>query len=63
LKLDALEVRRYGEKHHIDKLTQHKWTGTEEDAWAMTYLAVKLCNKQAYRGPAGRLLSSFHLAE
>lgn len=54
LKLDALKVRKYGEKHHIDKLTQRKWTGTEEDAWAMAAVAVKLCNKQgAYRGPAG----------
>ena len=54
LKIDALKVRKYGEKHHVDKLTKRKWTGTEDDAWAMVALAVKLCDKQgAYRGPAG----------
>ena len=54
LKVDALKVRKYGEEHHIDKLTQRKWTGTEDDAWAMLALAVKLCDEQGgYRGPAG----------
>lgn len=54
LKIDALKVRKYGEEHHVDKLTKGKWTGTEDDAWAMVALAVKLCDKQgAYRGPAG----------
>lgn len=54
LKKDALKVRKYGEEHHIERLTTRKWTGTEEDAWAMTALAVKLCGEQgAYRGPAG----------
>jgi hypothetical protein len=54
LKGDALKVRKYGEEHHVKKLTQRKWSGTEDDAWAMVALAVKLCEKQgAYRGPAG----------
>jgi hypothetical protein len=54
LKADALKVRKYGGEHQIDKLTQRKWTGTEDDAWAMVALAVKLCGRQgAYRGPAG----------
>jgi hypothetical protein len=54
LKKDALKVRKYGEEHHIERLTMRKWKGTEEDAWAMTALAVKLCGEQgAYRGPAG----------
>ncbi len=54
LKVDALTLRKYGKKHHIDRLTTRKWSGTEEDAWAMVALAVKLCDKQgAYRGPAG----------
>jgi hypothetical protein len=54
LKADALKVRKYGEEHHIDQLTKPKWEGTEDDAWAMTALAVKLCGEQgAYRGPAG----------
>jgi hypothetical protein len=54
LKVDALKVRKYGEEHHIDRLTQRKWVGTEDDAWAMVALAVKLCGEQgAYRGPAG----------
>jgi nucleotidyltransferase/DNA polymerase involved in DNA repair len=54
LRTDALKVRKYGEEHHIDRLTKSKWVGTEDDAWAMTALAVKLCGEQgAYRGPAG----------
>jgi hypothetical protein len=54
LKKDALRVRKYGEEHHIDRLTKSKWVGTEDDAWAMTALAVKLCGEQgAYRGPTG----------
>ena len=54
LRADALKVRKYGEEHRIDRLTNPKWKGTEDDAWAMTALAVKLCEKQgAYRGPAG----------
>lgn len=54
LKLHALKLKEYGEKHSIKKLTMRKWTGTEDDAWAMTAFAVKLCNAQGvYRGPAG----------
>ena len=54
LQVDALKVRKYGEEHNIERLTKSKWTGTEEDAWAMAALAVKLCGEQgAYRGPAG----------
>ena len=54
LQADARQLLKYGEEHHIERLTKRKWVGTEEDAWAMTALAVKLCGKQgAYRGPAG----------
>jgi hypothetical protein len=54
LKSDALKVRKYGAAHHVDRLTQRKWVGTEDDAWAMVALAVKLCGEQGgYRGPAG----------
>lgn len=54
LKADALKLRKYGEDHRIDRLTQRKWVGTEDDAWAMLALAVKLCGEQGgYRGPAG----------
>jgi hypothetical protein len=54
LKVDALKLRKYGEEHQIQKLTQRKWVGSEDDAWAMVALAVKLCGKQGgYRGPAG----------
>jgi hypothetical protein len=54
LKADALKVRKYGEEHHLDKLTQRKWSGPEDDAWTMVALAVKLCNEQGgYLGPAG----------
>ena len=35
-------------------VTTRKWVGTEDDAWSMVALAVKLCGEQgAYRGPAG----------
>ncbi len=54
LQADARRLLKYGEDYQIDRLTKRKWVGTEEDAWAMTALAVKLCGKQgAYRGPAG----------
>jgi hypothetical protein len=54
LKTHALKVKEYGEANGIEQLTARKWTGTEEDAWAMTALAVKLNNAHgAYRGPAG----------
>lgn len=54
LKVDAAKLKEYGETHGIDKLTSRKWTGTQDDAWAMAALAVKLCDAQgAYRGPAG----------
>lgn len=54
LREDALKVRKYGEKHNIERLTKSKWLGTEDEAWAMAALAVKLCGEQgAYRGPAG----------
>ena len=54
LKADALKVRKYGEEHHVDRLTKRKWVGTEDDAWAMVALAVKLCGEQGgYRGSAG----------
>jgi len=54
MRANALKVRKYGEEHKIDRLTKSKWKGTEDDAWAMAALAVKLCEEQgAYRGPAG----------
>jgi hypothetical protein len=54
LRRDALEVKAYGEQFEIEKLLLPKWAGTENDAWAMTALAAKLCDAQgAYRGPAG----------
>jgi hypothetical protein len=54
LKKDALKVQEYGKKHGIERLTKAKWKGTEEDAWAMAALSVKIGGAQgAYRGPAG----------
>ena len=53
LQADARQLLKYGEEHHRS-LTKRTWIGTEEEAWAMAALAVKLCGKQgAYRGPAG----------
>jgi hypothetical protein len=54
LKADARKLQAYGQEHGIEKLTSRKWTGTEEDAWAMAALAVKLAGAEgAYRGPSG----------
>ena len=54
LQVDARNLLKYGEDHRIERLTTRKWVGTEEEAWAMAAVAVKLCGKQgAYRGPAG----------
>lgn len=51
---DARRVRAYGEEHKIGRLITPKWTGEESEGWAMTALAVKLCDAQcAYRGPVG----------
>jgi hypothetical protein len=54
LKRDSLQVKDYGEKHKIERLTSAKWPATETDSWAMAALAYKLCGSQGvYRGPAG----------
>lgn len=54
LRRDAERVRAYGERVSVEQLTSAKWVGEENDAWAMTALACKLCDAQgAYRGPAG----------
>jgi hypothetical protein len=54
LRVDSLKMRKYGEEHHIDRLTKAKWVGTKDDAWAMAALAVKLCREQgAYLGTSG----------
>ena len=53
LKVDVLKVKAYGDTHKIDELTSATWIGSEDEAWAMTALAVKLCGSQgAYRGRA-----------
>ncbi len=57
MRRDAARVRAYGEQIGEEKLTATKWVGEENDAWAMTALACKLCAAQgAYRGPAGSTL-------
>ena len=60
LQVDSLKLRKYGEEHHINRLTTAKWVGNEDDAWAMVALAVKLCREEgAYRGPAGGATYAF----
>lgn len=60
LKKDAQKMREFGEKNKIEQLTVRKWVGTQEDAWAMAAVAVKLCGAQgAYRGPASDTLFVF----
>ncbi|MFN0050618.1 MAG: DUF6882 domain-containing protein [Planctomycetales bacterium] len=54
MRFNALRLKEYGTQHGIDRLTMRKWTSTQDDAWAMAALAVKLCGVQGvYRGPLG----------
>jgi hypothetical protein len=49
----AKQVRAFGEKHGVEKLTTKKLRCEEAEAWEFAALACKLCNAQgAYRGPA-----------
>ena len=51
---DSATVKAYGEEHGFDRLTIPTFKATEDDAWEMTAIAVKLCETQgAYRGPVG----------
>ena len=53
---DARELRTFGKKHRIEKLTEPDWSAEESDAWDMTALAVRMGDaKGAYRGPSGPL--------
>lgn len=64
LKADVLRVKQYGEQHQIVRLTTPIWNASETDAWAMTALAVKLCEAQgAYRGSAGSTYAFFTFGE
>jgi hypothetical protein len=50
----AKQIRAFGEKHGIEKLTTKQLECDESEAWEFAALACKLCNAQgAYRGPAG----------
>jgi hypothetical protein len=54
LRIDSMKVKEYGESHQIERLTTPEFRADEREAWALTALAVKLCESQgAYRGPAG----------
>ena len=47
-----LTVKAFGEIEQLDELKNAKWAATEEDAWAMAAVAVKVLNlKGAYRCP------------
>jgi len=51
---DSVQVREYGEQHHIRRLTTPGWPGKEIDGWQMAALANRLCKTSGvYRGPAG----------
>lgn len=51
---DALVVKAFGEREGYVELTQGMRSCSEDDAWRMAALAVKLNEKDgAYRGPAG----------
>ena len=51
---DALVVKAFGEREGYVELTEGMRSCSEDDAWRMAALAVKLNEKEgAYRGPAG----------
>ena len=48
----AREVRAYGARQGIAKLTQAQWPATLDDGWCMTAIAAKLLRAEsAYRSP------------
>lgn len=48
----ARDVRAYGTRHGIAKLTQAQWPATLDDGWCMTAIAAKLLHAEsAYRSP------------
>ncbi|HVV72151.1 MAG TPA: hypothetical protein VHI52_11745 [Verrucomicrobiae bacterium] len=54
LKVQATNLREFGEQHGIQRLTTAEWNGQESDCWYMSALACKLSDARgAYRGPAG----------
>ncbi len=53
----ARAVKKYGEEHHLERLTARKFPCTETAAWEFTAIACKLNGAEgAYRGPAGNTL-------
>jgi hypothetical protein len=61
---DAEMVRQYGMTHGFLPLTTPESHMTEEWAWRLTALAVRLAARQgAYRGPAGETLVFFSFGE
>lgn len=56
----ARQVREYGKKHNISRLTDRKWKGEEADGWQMAALVMKLNAAQgAYRVEAGKTVVFF----
>jgi hypothetical protein len=46
------QVRHYGEKHGVVRLTSAKWEADEVDGWEMTSISARLLNAEgAYRSP------------
>ena len=56
LTFDARQVRAFGKRNRIEKLTEPSWSAEESDAWDMTALGARLGDAQgAYRGSSGPL--------
>jgi hypothetical protein len=54
LKAHSRQVREYGQRHRLGRLTTPVWDGHECDVWKMAALACKLCEAEGvYRGPSG----------
>ena len=57
LQQHAREVRAYGERHSVPRLTTQKMQCPTDEAWELTALACKLARAQgAYRAPTGDTL-------
>jgi hypothetical protein len=54
----AEHVRRYGQRHGVERLTKRKFRSSEKEAWEFAALACKLTDAQgAYRCPLANVLT------
>ena len=60
LKSDSLRVKQLGEREGYPELTQPRVKCTEQDAWSLAALVMRMGERNGvYRGPAGNHLFAF----